>query len=153
VGGHHIPHLVQSAYRAPLVHQHILHLVLRHLGYQAHPVSSFLKAANIYTTRGPAGVRPGPCRGPGIDIYVAFIEYDNSSGHRAAARWPEQPYYLIKTNLKSIPGPRPGPDRTSAGPRVVYALPAPISCYTASFCAAVIQCLYIPVSASVASIV
>jgi len=30
-------------------------------------------AGNIYTMPGPAGVRPGPGRGPGVDFYLVFI--------------------------------------------------------------------------------
>ena len=30
-------------------------------------------ACNIYAMPGPAGVRPGPGRGPGVDFYVVFI--------------------------------------------------------------------------------
>jgi len=32
-----------------------------------------LRTGRIYTTTGPAGFRPGPGRGPGVDFYVASL--------------------------------------------------------------------------------
>ena len=32
-----------------------------------------VRTGRIYTTTGPAGFRPGPGRGPGVDFYVVFL--------------------------------------------------------------------------------
>ena len=82
-----------------------------HLQHTRMVFATKMRARRRRSATGPAWVRPGP----GGRFLFGFLSWDGHLGRRAAARRPEWPSYLTKTNEKSTSGPRPYLGRTGGG--------------------------------------